>query len=132
MIYAEIKDRLLANAALKATIGDRVYGLRAPETVRLPFIIVTQDSKVPIDKLNGVTGTYFCTYSVSIYGEVPDHNATLAALVRTQLNGWIDNTSGKTIRSFLENEADVIVEIEGTELEINRIEQSYEMSYAEA
>lgn len=130
MIYKELRDRLLSNPDIRKIVGNRVFGLRAPQTVALPFIVIEQVSKSPVDKLNGVTGTYFCSYTVSIFSTVPDDNSALADMVRSQLNGWIDS-GAKTIRAFLDSETDDIVELTGSELEASRIVQDYELSYSE-
>lgn len=130
MIYEAIRTRLLTDSTITGMVDQRVFRLRARQGTQRPFITIQQISSVPATTLLGDAGTYFARYQVNIIHDDAAECATLAAAVKARLSGW-QEVGGSEIRSDLLNEIDTIESTPGNESGVNRIQQDYEIDYAE-
>jgi hypothetical protein len=115
---AVVRNRLVADAAVSALVGSRVYPVLAPATASLPFITWRRSSISRQQTLAGPLGMPTVFLSVDLYAETYEAVRDLSDAVRKCLDGW-GGTSQDGVRVAnvtLTNESDGFVTLAGGDL----------------
>ncbi len=124
--------KLKALSDVSDLVGTRVYPMKAPQDVDLPYIVYQQISRTPENHATGTTQTNFQRIQVSCWAEDYDGAQALALAVRgdedptspTGLAGWNDSNSDVW---HLQSEIDDVESIKDgqDEFEAHRVIQEY-------
>jgi len=124
--------RLKGLTAVSDLVGAKIYPMKAPQKVALPYVTYQQISRVPANHAMGTTSTNFQRIQVDCWASSYDGAQALAAAVRgdeaesspTGLAGWIDGNSQVW---HLQNEMDDIepITVGRDEFEAHRVIQEY-------
>jgi hypothetical protein len=112
---AVIRNRLVADAAVSALVGSRVYPVLAPATATLPLVTWRRSSISRQQTLAGPLGMPTVFLSMDVYAETYEAVRELADTVRKSLDGW-GGTSQDGVRVAnvtITNEADGFVTLAG-------------------
>jgi hypothetical protein len=111
-----VRNALVADAAVSAVVGSRIYPVLAPSSAALPLITWRRSSVLRTMGLGGPTGVTTVTLSLEIYAETYQAVRELADLCRVALDGYgatVDNVTVSNVS--LDNESDGFVQLQGGE-----------------
>lgn len=114
---AAIRSALVADAAVTAIIGSKVYPVLAPATADLPFVTWRRISVQRQQSLAGPIGMPTVLLSVDLFAETYEGVRELADAVRKCLDGWGGTVDTVRVANVsLTNEADGFVTLAGGDL----------------
>lgn len=114
---AAIRSALVADAAVTAIIGSKVYPVLAPATADLPFVTWRRISVQRQQSLAGPIGMPTVLLSVDLFAETYEGVRELADAVRKCLDGWGGTVNDVRVANVsLTNEADGFVTLAGGDL----------------
>lgn len=126
-----VRQTLLAQAEIVATIGSRIFSTQAPQGTELPCIVYAQDqaSRGPFMHMRGMTGLARVTYQISCLGTSLVDVRNLSRAVRVALQ-YKQNSA---IRLAVVKTDDDTTEPQGggEQLPIYRTDLSVEITYQE-
>ena len=114
---AALRSQLVANAAVTAIVGSRVYPLLAPSDAALPFVTWRRSGIVRQHSLAGPVGSPTVSVEFQLYAETYNAVRDLADKARQVLDGWggtVDTVEVKHVS--LEQEYDGFVQLAGSEV----------------
>lgn len=122
-----LRAYLLADTAIAAVIGTRIYWSQRPQGAALPCIVLNVISSVPTYEYTGGAPIVDARVQVDVYG--PDYGAvkSLARLAVTRLGGKRVVQSGVNMRFFKLNERDDRGEAETAGTAVFRISTDYQV-----
>lgn len=133
-LETDLRVRLAADGAVSGLVAARIYALVLPQKPTLPAISYQRISGPRIQNLLGATGRAVARIQIDSWAETYVGAQTLAAAVRSSLNGFIGDltdggspaaTRGVVIR--LDNERDNFED----ELDLYRVIQDYLINHEE-
>lgn len=89
-----IRAALLADAAVAAIAGDRVYSMLAPQGERRPCIVFVRVSEIEDATLKGAQGIAQSRVQIDCWAETPDQANALAEAVRARMQGLSGTFAG--------------------------------------
>lgn len=96
-ILGELREYLLADAAIAAVVGTRIYPLAAPQSETRDRIVVQMTTGIRISPLNGVSTLARPRYQVASWSTTYAGAVTLGGLVLVRLENknltWTDTSS---------------------------------------
>ncbi len=99
--YTLMVAKLKGLSAVSDLVQAKIFPMKAPQKVALPYITYQQISRVPVEHATGTTQTNFQRIQVNCWAADYDGAQALALAVRgdeaesepTGLSGWIDGNS---------------------------------------
>ena len=108
------RSALVADAAVSAIVGTKVFPVIAPATADLPFITWRRTSVQRQHGLSGPLGATTVLMSVDLFASTYEAVRELSDKVRLCLDGWQDTHNNVSVRNVsLLNEADGFVTLAG-------------------
>ena len=92
MIEDKMRDRLLANAALTAKIGQNMYVNEAPQGITGSYVVYLLVSETPIHTNTDVTDELTIQYSV--FADKYADARSIAKIIRDDLDRFTGNLEG--------------------------------------
>jgi hypothetical protein len=83
-----LREYLLADAAIAALIGDRIYPNAMPQGVRATSIVYNRISDVGYHVYAGPLGFARPRYQLDAWAQTPDEAAALAGAIKERLDGF--------------------------------------------
>lgn len=96
MIQSDILTALLADSAVTAIVGARIYPMRIPQGADLPAIVYQKISSVPVNSLDGDSGLDSVRMQFTSWASTYSVAADLSAKVRAAINA----ASLKSVTNF--------------------------------
>lgn len=127
-----IRSRMVADVALTALVGQRIYKLRAPQGVTAPFIVMFRVDASPIAGIRLDTAWQRCRLQVSSFAATAQGARDVADAVRAAINRapgrWPATVAGVQIDDVsFDLERDLLEE----DVDLYQVAQDYECIYAE-
>lgn len=133
---AVLRNALITNSAVQALVNGRIYPLRyvGPTPIQLPIIIWRRARVLRNITMAGLPGGEpRVTVEFYIYGTTYEGARDLADKCRRVLDGFGGEFDNTVVRqTFLEDEADDLVEIEGAENSLYVVRQQYDLFWTES
>jgi len=130
-----VADALVADTAVAAILGDRIYPVIAPEEAALPFATWRRQAVVRETTLgNTGTGLPTVTLALELYARSYEEVRELADACRAKLQGWGTAVANSpSVRHVaLVNESDGFVQLAGGDLpSIYAVTQTYTILWQE-
>lgn len=127
------RSALVADAAVAAVIGTRVFPVLAPATAALPFATYRRSGVIRSHTLSGPMGVPTVNMTLDIYAETYEAVRDLADKCRKVLDGYggtVNNVEVKNVS--LQNEADGFVQLAGGDLPpVYSVSQTYAILWQE-
>ena len=111
------RSALVADAAVSAILGNRVFPVLAPATAALPFATYRRSGVIRSQSLSGPVGVPTVQMTLDLYAETYEAVRDLADKCRLVLDGYgatLNNVEVKNVS--LQNEADGFVQLAGGDL----------------
>ena len=125
-----LADRLKADAAVAAILGDRIFPVIAPASSAIPFATWRRQSVQREQTLSGPLGMPIVTWGLDIYAETYQAVRDAADACRACLDGWtgaVGNYVSVRLVTLI-NEGDGFVQLAGGELPpIYSVTQTYQI-----
>ncbi len=99
----------LADAAVTAAIGARIYPDMAPQSAEPPYVIVTRIDAVREHALSGAAGCGTARVQVDVYDRSKTGAWAVAEALRSALFGWSGTRGGRRCSILLESDTSEIV-----------------------
>lgn len=136
MSYPEavLRGALASSSSVNSVLAGRIYPVRhvGPQPVTFPLVIWRRARIRREQAMSGPVGMPRVTVEYSIYGTTYESVRDLADRVRRVLDGYSTNQNNLNIRQVsLEDEADDLVETEGSETSLYVVRQSYDIWWQE-
>ena len=131
---AVLRNALISDADVQALIGGRIYPLRyvGPSPIQFPIIIWRRARVLREMAMSGPVGLPKVTVELYVYGVTYEAARDLADKCRRVLDGFAGSLDNTEVRqSFLVDEADDLVEIDGAENSLYLVRQTYETFWLE-
>ena len=130
---AVLRTALVANAAVTALVGSRIYPVLAPASAVLPFVTWRRTAIERSQTLGSPMGTPRVSVEYSIYATTYEQARDVADAMRVCLDGYggtADNTEVK--QTSLENESDDFVTLAGADMPpVYQITQTFDIWWQE-
>lgn len=99
--------KLLADSAVTAYVGARVYPKRRPQATPLPCLVCHGVSGAPIYTSDGESGLFSRRAQIDCWATTYTEAKRIADVVKTSLSGYVGTSAGIDFRScLLETEQD--------------------------
>ena len=131
---AVCRSALVADPAVAALVGTRVYPVIAPATADLPFVTFRRSGIQREHTLSGPMGMPVVQMTVDMYATTYEGVRELADRVRQALDGYGTATAESVIVNnvSLDNEADGFVQLAGGEMPpVYSVTQTYSVMWVE-
>jgi hypothetical protein len=131
---AVLRNALISDTDVQALIGGRIYPLRyvGPSPIQFPIIIWRRARVLREMAMSGPVGLPKVTVELYVYGATYEAARDLADKCRRVLDGFAGSLDNTEVRqSFLVDEADDLVEIDGAENSLYLVRQTYETFWLE-
>jgi hypothetical protein len=131
---AVCRSALVADAAVAALVGTRVYPVIAPATADLPFVTFRRSGIQREHTLSGPMGMPVVQMTVDMYATTYEGVRELADRVRLSLDGYGTATAESVVVNnvSLDNEADGFVQLAGGEMPpVYSVTQTYSVIWVE-
>jgi len=130
---AVLRSALVANNAVLALIGSRVYPVIAPATASLPFVTWRRVAIRRQQTLGGPSGMPITSVEYSIFGTTYEQAREVADAMRSVLDGYGGTANNTEVKqTSLEQESDDFVTLGGAELPpAFQITQQYDVFWQE-
>ena len=130
---AVLRSALVANNAVSALIGSRVYPVIAPATASLPFVTWRRVAIRRQQTLGGPSGMPVTSVEYSIFGTTYEQARAVADAMRSVLDGYGGTANNTEVKqTSLEQESDDFVTLGGAELPpAFQITQQYDVFWQE-
>ncbi|WP_353246547.1 DUF3168 domain-containing protein [Limnohabitans sp.] len=130
---AVLRSALVANNAVSALIGSRVYPVIAPATAALPFVTWRRVAIRRQQTLGGPSGMPVTSVEYSIFGTTYEQAREVADAMRSVLDGYGGTANNTEVKqTSLEQESDDFVTLGGAELPpAFQITQQYDVFWQE-
>ena len=131
---AVLRNALISDTDVQALIGGRIYPLRyvGPSPIQFPIIIWRRARVLREMAMSGPVGLPKVSVELYVYGVTYEAARDLADKCRRVLDGFAGSLDNTEVRqSFLVDEADDLVEIDGAENSLYLVRQTYETFWLE-
>ncbi len=131
---AVLRNALISDTDVQALLGGRIYPLRyvGPSPIQFPIIIWRRARVLREMAMSGPVGLPKVTVELYVYGATYEAARDLADKCRRVLDGFAGSLDNTEVRqSFLVDEADDLVEIDGAENSLYLVRQTYETFWLE-
>jgi hypothetical protein len=131
---AVLRNALISDTDVQALLGGRIYPLRyvGPSPIQFPIIIWRRARVLREMAMSGPVGLPKVTVELYVYGVTYEAARDLADKCRRVLDGFAGSLDNTEVRqSFLVDEADDLVEIDGAENSLYLVRQTYETFWLE-
>lgn len=109
MIEAAIRSLLLANSAVAAIVGTRIYPATSPQGVTSPRIVYERISTMRVHSMAGATGLVRPRIALDCFGDGYAGSKALGDAVRLALDGYKGIAGEDRIYGvFLDSQSDVL------------------------
>jgi hypothetical protein len=127
------RSALVADAAVAAVIGTRVFPVLAPATAALPFATYRRSGVIRAHTLSGPMGVPTVNMTLDIYAETYEAVRDLADKCRKVLDGYGGTMNNVEVKNVsLQNEADGFVQLAGGDLPpVYSVSQTYAILWQE-
>jgi hypothetical protein len=127
------RSALVADAAVAAVIGTRVFPVLAPATAPLPFATYRRSGVIRAHTLSGPMGSPTVNMALDIYAETYEAVRDLADKCRKVLDGYGGTMNNVEVKNVsLQNEADGFVQLAGGDLPpVYSVSQTYAILWQE-
>jgi hypothetical protein len=127
------RSALVANTAVAAVIGTRVFPVLAPATAALPFATYRRSGVIRAHTLSGPMGSPTVNMALDIYAETYEAVRDLADKCRKVLDGYGGTMNNVEVKNVsLQNEADGFVQLAGGDLPpVYSVSQTYAILWQE-
>ena len=135
MSYPEavLRNAIVGSSSVNSILSGRIYPVRfVGQPVTFPLIIWRRARIRREQAMSGPAGMPRVTVEYNVYGTTYESVRDLADRVRRVLDGYSVNQNNLVIRQVsLEDEADDLVETEGSETSLYVVRQSYDIWWQE-
>jgi hypothetical protein len=131
---AVLRNALISDTDVQALVSGRIYPLRyvGPSPIQFPIIIWRRARVLREMAMSGPVGLPKVTVELYVYGVTYEAARDLADKCRRVLDGFAGSLDNTEVRqSFLVDEADDLVEIDGAENSLYLVRQTYETFWLE-
>jgi hypothetical protein len=131
---AVLRNALISDADVQALVSGRIYPLRyvGPSPIQFPIIIWRRARVLREMAMSGPVGLPKVTVELYVYGVTYEAARDLADKCRRVLDGFAGSFDNTEVRqSFLVDEADDLVEIDGAENSLYLVRQTYDLFWLE-
>jgi hypothetical protein len=131
---AVLRNALISDADVQALVNGRIYPLRyvGPSPIQFPIIIWRRARVLREMAMSGPVGLPKVTVELYVYGVTYEAARDLADKCRRVLDGFAGSLDNTEVRqSFLVDEADDLVEIDGAENSLYLVRQTYDLFWLE-
>jgi hypothetical protein len=131
---AVLRNALISDTDVQALVNGRIYPLRyvGPSPIQFPIIIWRRARVLREMAMSGPVGLPKVTVELYVYGVTYEAARDLADKCRRVLDGFAGSLDNTEVRqSFLVDEADDLVEIDGAENSLYLVRQTYETFWLE-
>jgi hypothetical protein len=130
---AVVRSALVADAAVSALIGTRVFPVVAPATAALPYMVWRRSGVQRSHSLSGPTGVPVVGLELQIFAATYEGARDLADKCRLVLDGYGGTVNNVEVSNVtLENEFDGFALLQGSDLPIEyTVTQSYSVLWQE-
>ena len=131
---AVLRNALISDTDVQALVNGRIYPLRyvGPSPIQFPIIIWRRARVLREMAMSGPVGLPKVTVELYVYGATYEAARDLADKCRRVLDGFAGSLDNTEVRqSFLVDEADDLVEIDGAENSLYLVRQTYETFWLE-
>ena len=130
---AVLRSALIANPAVAALAGTRIYPIIAPASASLPFITWRRSGIKREQTLSGPMGTPTVTVDFTMYGTTYEEVRDMADKARRVLDGYGGTSDNTTVnQAALVNESDGFETLAGADLPIvYQVTQTYDVLWQE-
>jgi hypothetical protein len=131
---AVLRNALISDTDVQALIGGRIYPLRyvGPSPIQFPIIIWRRARVLREMAMSGPVGLPKVSVELYVYGVTYEAARDLADKCRRVLDGFAGSLDNTEVRqSFLVDEADDLVEIDGAENSLYLVRQTYDLFWLE-
>jgi hypothetical protein len=126
-----LRDLVLADSAVSARVGSRMYPLTLPQAWASPALRYQRVSALRAREVGGPTGRAYPTFQIDAFarGSYADARA-LADDVRQAIDGYVGTTSGVVFGAIvLESDQDMLEAVEDED--VYRITMDFRITHAE-
>jgi hypothetical protein len=120
-VETDIRARLVADGTVNGLVSSRIYPLKLPQKPTLPAITYSRISGIRSQLLGGSSTWGFGRIEINGWATSYVQAQSIAAAVRTSLNGFVGKLNSRPSVIRLENERDLYED----EDEIYRVIQDY-------
>jgi hypothetical protein len=131
---AVLRNALVSDVAVQALISGRIYPLRyvGPSPIQFPLIIWRRARVLREMAMSGPVGLPKVSVELYVYGVTYEAARDLADKCRRVLDGYAGSFDNTEVRqTFLMDEADDLVEIDGAENSLYLVRQTYDLFWVE-
>lgn len=136
-VRAALRTYLLADAAVTAQLGTRLYADRAPQDTALPYAVMTENGAEDAHTLAGTINLPESRIEIACWAATPEAAQTAASAVHARIKNIIHTTIGDPgVRVHLSRRTDRRTEHEdpsdGSDTARSAVVQTYAVRYQEA
>ncbi len=107
LIEQGLMTYLLAQSAITAIVSDRIFFVKADQSVETPYIVITKVSGVREHSHDGSSHLAHPHFQLSIFSDTYSSCKSVATVLQTALQGYSGAMSDATAQAvFYENETD--------------------------
>lgn len=131
---AVLRNALVSDTDVQASISGRIYPLRyvGPSPIQFPLVIWRRARVMREMAMGGPVGLPRVTVELYVYGVTYEAARDLADKCRLVLDGFAGSFDNTEVRqTFLMDEADDLVEIDGAENSLYLVRQTYDLFWVE-
>ena len=131
---AVLRNALVSDTDVQASISGRIYPLRyvGPSPIQFPLVIWRRARVMREMAMGGPVGLPRVTVELYVYGVTYEAARDLADKCRRVLDGFAGSFDNTEVRqTFLMDEADDLVEIDGAENSLYLVRQTYDLFWVE-
>ena len=131
---AVLRNALISDTDVQALVNGRIYPLRyvGPSPIQFPIVIWRRARVLREMAMSGPVGLPKVSVELYVYGVTYEAARDLADKCRRVLDGFAGSLDNTEVRqSFLVDEADDLVEIDGAENSLYLVRQTYETFWLE-
>lgn len=125
MLAKVIYSLLSGDATLTGLVGSKIYPVKAPQKVNVPFVVFRENTTLPVNAKDGVASKELKQLQVDTYATSYLTAHEIATAIRSILDNWSGTIGGVTIRQMWFDDQDDGDFIE--DLGFFGVSQSYEV-----
>ena len=100
-VISAVRELILEDTVLAAMLGNRVYTMQMPQTIKAyPAIVLWLISEEPWDALDGIVNIETATVQINVYGKNMPEATETRFKVRDKINHYSGIVNGLPIKSI--------------------------------